>query len=295
MGAYRCGEYAASLGEFGRPRRLEAAEGWVLQRPIPGLPDLDAMGCYPFFACRRWDRLAEDLETLGDLVSLVLVADPFGDFEPSTLAETFNRGLVPFKEHQIVELGLPVESLADAHHRRNARKALGLVEVERVERPAEWLEDWVDLYGTLIARHEIRGMARFSRRSFALLFAMPGLVAFRAEAEGSTVGMLLWLVDGDVAYYHLGAYSESGYSRRASFALFWRAIEWFGGRVRWLDLGAGAGLEAGSGGLDRFKAGWSNGTRTAYLGRHVFQPDRYDAIARVRGTEGARFFPSYRA
>ena len=124
---------------------------------------------------------------------------------------------------------------------------------------------------------------------------MPGLVAFRAEAGGATVGMLLWFVQGDVAYYHLGAYDEAGYARNASFALFWRSIEWFTGRVRWLDLGAGAGLGDGSGGLDRFKAGWATGTRTAYLCRHVFRPDRYDAIARAAGTPDAAYFPSYRA
>ena len=242
-----------------------------------------------------WDRLADDLAGLGDLVSLVLVADPFGDYEPSRLAETFNRGVVPFKRHHVVELGPPVESLAGAHHRRNARKALPLMEIERIEDPSRSLDDWIALYEVLTRRHEIHGLGAFSPHSFARQLAMPGLVAFRAEADGSTIGMLLWIVQGDVAYYHLGAYDEAGYLRNASFALFWRAIEWFGGRVRWLDLGAGAGLGDGSGGLDRFKAGWATGTRTAYLCRHVFRPDRYEAIARSIGTPDAAYFPSYRA
>jgi hypothetical protein len=295
MGAYRTGEYAATLDEFGRPRQLGASGGWVIERPIPRSADRDAIGCYPMFASRDRSRLADDHRMLSDLVSLVLVADPFGDFEPSALAGSFNRGVVPFKRHHVVELGPTVETFIDPHHRRNARKALGLVEVERVDRPLDRLDDWVELYDHLIARHEIQGMARFSRRSFAGLFALPGLIAFRAEAVGATVGMLLWLIDGDVAYYHLGAYSDEGYARRASFALFWRSIEWFGGRVRWLDLGAGAGVGPGDGGLDRFKAGWANATRTAYLCRHVYQADRYDELARQAGTEGSTFFPSYRA
>ncbi len=252
------------------------------------------MGCYPLFACSRWDRLSSDLEGLGDLVSLVLVADPFGEFDPSTLGATFNQGATPFKRHHVVDLGHRVDALATAHHRRNARKALALMDVERIAPAPSFLEDWMGLYRHLVDRHEIRGIARFSRLSFARLFDLPTLVAFRAEAAGETVGMLLWLVDGEVAYYHLGAYSAAGYAGNASFALFWRAIEWFTGRVRWLDLGAGAGLADGSGGLDRFKRGWATGTRTAYLCRHVFQPAKYDAIARDRGTQGSGFFPSYR-
>jgi hypothetical protein len=296
MCAYRSGQYASTLGEFGRPRRLENAEGWVLDRAIGGESDRDrdAMGCYPLFGCSRWDRLPLDFEGLGDLISLVLVADPFGDFEPSTLDAMFNRGVMPFKRHHVVELGSGPGATASAHHRRNARKALGLIEVERIEQVALFLDDWVELYRNLIDRHEIRGIARFSRLSFARLFELPTLVGFRAEVAGETVGMLLWLVDGEVAYYHLGAYNEVGYAMNASFALFWRSIEWFNDRVRWLDLGAGAGLADGSSGLDRFKSGWATGTRMAYLCRHVFQPERYDAIAKERGTQDARFFPSYR-
>lgn len=295
MSGYRSDPYASSLAEFGHPRRLERSGGWVLVRPIPGSGDRDAMGCYPLFACRDWFALGDDLAGLGDLVSLVLVADPFGDVSPEWLDGCFNRGAIPFKRHHIVELGPPVEHLASSHHRRNARKALDLLEIERIEDPTRLLDDWLRLYGVLVARHGIRGIAAFSSQSFARQFEVPGLVAFRAEAGGETVGMLLWFIMGDVAYYHLGAYDEAGYTRNASFALFWRAIEWFTGRVRWLDLGAGAGLGDGSGGLDRFKQGWATGTRTAYLCRHIFQPDRYEALAVARGTEDALFFPSYRA
>jgi hypothetical protein len=250
----------------------------VLVRPIPGSDASDAMGCYPLFACPRWTALADDLAEQDDLVSLVLVADPFGDHTPELLDACFNRGAIPFKTHQVVELGPPVETLASSHHRRNARKALASMTVERALEPWRWLDDWFGLYEVLIARHEIRGLARFSRQSFAEQLAVPALVAFRAEAQGRTIGMLLWIIQGDVAYYHLGAYDETGYALNASFALFWRSIEWFTGKVGWLDLGAGAGLVDGSGGLDRY----------------VFQPERYEAIARERGTQGSTFFPSYR-
>ncbi len=296
MTGYGSEEYAWSLAEFGRPRRLERSGGWILARAIPGrAEDVDAMGCYPLFACPGWSALAADLAEVRDLVSLVLVADPFGPLDPGA----FNRGAVPFKDHHVVELGPAVDRIASAHHRRNARKALDRLTIDRIDDPAGSLDAWHRLYRILVDRHGIRGISAFSRASFARQLAAPGLVAFRADAGGQTVGMLLWFVHGEVAYYHLGAYDEAGYALNASFALFWRAIEWFTARgdVRWLDLGAGAGLgEGGSpGGLDRFKAGWSTGTRPAHLCRHVFRPDRYDALARESGHPGSGYFPAYRA
>ena len=291
---YASPQYLSSLAEFGEPRRLPRSEGWVLVRPIEGTPHLDAMGAYPLFACASWSRIGEDLQEINDLVSLVLVTDPFGEYDASAIEACFNRGIRPFKQHHVTELGPPVETLASAHHRRNARSALATVEVDLVEEPSTELDNWVSLYDGLICRHRVEGIARFSRKSFAQLLRMPGLVMLRARSRSQTVGLILWLVAGDVAYYHLAAYSTEGYDSRASFALFWRSIEWFTGRVRWLDLGAGAGLADGAGGLDRFKKGWATTTRTVYLCRHVFLPEVYEQLEHQFKSQNSGYFPCYR-
>jgi hypothetical protein len=284
------------LAEFGRPRRLIRSGGWILEREIPGSALRDAMGCYPLFSCRNWEGLAADLQELeSSLISLVLVTDPFGAYDPSLLERTFNRGAAPFKRHQVVALGRPAEQIASPDHRRKARRASGRMTVERLEDPTRFLDDWVSLYEWLIRRHGIRGINAFSRAAFARQFAVPGLVAFRAVSDGVTLGMLLWYIHGEVGYYHLGASSPEGYERNASFALFWHSIEWFTDKLAWLDLGAGAGCGDGTDGLDRFKRGWATGTRTAYLCRHVFQPDRYTEIVRARGTQASAYFPAYRS
>src|SRR5215213_8208057 len=111
--------------------------------------------------------------------------------------------------------------------------------------------------------------------------------------DGETVGMLLWYVQGDVAYYHLGAYSERGYELRASFALFQHAIEQFARRgLRWLNLGAGAGAASGAeSGLSRFKQGWATGTRTAYFCGRIFDEKKYQEILRARGVPATKYFP----
>ena len=100
---------------------------------------------------------------------------------------------------------------------------------------------------------------------------------------------------GDVAYYHLGAYAEEGYRGRASFALFSTAIEAFAAmKVRWLDLGGGVGTgaTAADDGLTRFKRGWATSSRTVYLCGRVLAPEVYRRLTEPLAPTG--YFPAYR-
>ena len=289
--------YAAALAEFGRPRELTRSGGWILERSIPGTPARDAMGCYPLFACPNWSLLRDDLEAIGkDLVSLIVVTDPFGDYEKETLSQAFSDLVVPFKEHFIVNLGGDLGGFVHSHHQRNAVKALRQVTVEHVVHPLDFLDDWIRLYARLIERHGFTGIARFSEESFAQQFAVPGLELFRAVHDGRSVGMTLWYTDGDHGYYHLAAYDETGYELRASFALFWRALEHFtASGLRQVGLGAGAGLDSDSSdGLTRFKQGWSNATRATFLCGRIFDETDYRRLSKVAGTTGVDYFPAYR-
>lgn len=289
--------YAASLGAFGTPRLLEQSGAWILERAIPGFDARDAMGCYPLFAVRDWSRLPGDLATIGrDLVSLVVVTDPFGAYDELLIKECFPDRVVPFKNHLVVDLDQPGRSWISRHHLRNTRKAVARVRVERAD-PEKALDDWMHLYGCLVERHAIRGMAAFSREAFATQLRIPGIVVLRAVDGSATVGMLLWYLRDDIGYYHLGAYIARGYELGASFALFDYALDYFPtAGIRWLDLGAGAGA-GGAGGLARFKRGWANTVRTAYLCGRVFDPERYGQLVTTTGTRSfaGQYFPAYRA
>ena len=292
---YQSPGYVASLREFGRPLSLSRTGGFLLERAIPGTDDRDAMGPYPLFCCRDWSALPRDLADLeGRVVSIVLVTDPFGPDDPTSLADAFSHGLGRYKDHHVIDLRVPLEQSACPHHRRNARWALGRLTVEELAEPVQYLETWCGLYAELIRRHGLRGMSRFSREAFELQFAVPGLVAFRAvDDEGDTVGMLLWYRQGEIGYYHLAAYSETGYATKASYALFWSSAVRLRDDLRWLSLGAGAGESCdGTDGLTRFKKGWSTSVRPTYLGRHVARPDRYEALCGGQG--GTGYFPAYR-
>ena len=295
---YRHPGYAESLQEFGTPLALPHCGGWLLRRQIPACSDRDSMSCYPLFSCLDWSQLEADLEAIGDhLVSVAIVTDPFGNYDEPFLKRCFNDLVIPFKTHYVVALDRPVNTIVSSHHRRNARKAAKVVSVEVCEPPSQYLDDWVALYQTLIARHAIKGISTFSRSAFAKQLNVPGLTAFRAIHNGKTAGMLLWYIQGDVGYYHLGAYSSSGYDLNVSFALFWFAIAYFSDMgLQWLNLGAGAGLQNETDdGLSRFKRGWSTNTRTAYFCGRIFNPLRYRQISQAKGLLDTAYFPAYRA
>lgn len=300
MNGYSHPAYATSLAEFGQPRPLPRSNGWILERPIAPTPYRDAMGCYPLFACDEWSKLDSDLEELsGEIVSLAIVADPFGAHDPSQLRKCFPILVTPFKEHLVTDLSRSPESYVAPQHRRKARKALERLDVEHVDDAMQFADDWIALYANLIQRHGIRGLSAFSANSLKAQLAVPGITVFRALCDNETVGMTLWYTDREVAYYHLGAYSDLGYETAASFALFWRALEYFSSRpLRWLDLGAGAGIANAdrADGLTRFKRGWATGTRTAFFCGRIFDRSKYDEVMKSRNvTAAGNYFPPYRA
>jgi hypothetical protein len=289
--------YAESLNGFGIPTELPGSKGWILERPITGFDYCDAMGCYPIFVCQDWSQLSADLGRVGkSLVCLSLITDPFGAYDTTYLRQCFRDVVTPFKEHFVADLSRPFDEFVHPHHRRNARKALREVSIAECANPVTFLDEWTVLYGTLVERHRITGMAAFSRQSFARQLTVPGIVAFRAVHDDATVGMLLWYEQGDRAYYHLGAYSPLGYELGASFALFDYSIRYFAERhFQWLNLGARAGLETPeASGLSRFKQGWSTGTRTAYFCGRIFDRNKYQELVLAKNVPLTEYFPAYR-
>lgn len=287
---YASPEYARSLAQWGVPGALPKSEASILRRRIPGTDHSDAMGPYPLLACWDWSRLEEDLDDLSaDLVSLSAVTDPFGEYDEDLLRQCFGEVVIPFKDHFVTDLS---EVQTSKHHRYYARKAREKVYVEVCEEPQRQLDEWTALYANLAKRNGLTEIKTFSRESFAHQLTVPGLVMLRASAEGETVAMHLWYVSGEVAYSHLAASGERGYELMASYALYDAAIEHFTGKVRWLDLGGGAGTGEGAGGLSQFKRGWSNETRMAYFCGRVFDREVYDRLSRG---SGAGYFPAYRA
>jgi hypothetical protein len=291
--------YADSLSEYGEPCHLKNSDCWILVSPIINISDLpvyDARSCYPLFSCRYWSLIPQDLEVLENkLVSLMVVTDPFGDYNTSVLQKCFPDLFRPYKNHYVIDLTLSPDKNISEHHARNVRKAKDKIHVDHVGYPLDYLHEWNILYSNLIVRHGIKGIAAFSARSFEKQLQVPGLEMFRATYNRETVGIMLMFEQGNVGYYHLSAYNEMGYKYRASYALIAYIIEYYSTRLRWISLGAGAGIHDNQNdGLTRFKKGWATETRTTYIGGRIFNRVLYNELVRDRGLTGNSFFPLYR-
>jgi hypothetical protein len=284
--------YAAAMSELGAPLALPKSGGHLLVRSIPATADKDAVGCYPLFVCDDWRSLGDDLRALdGELVSVTLVSDPFAETTPKLLGDAFHR-VSEFKQHVIVDLAGDPWSAVSRHHRYYARRALRFITVDEID-ALQFLDEWMRLYGHLAESRAIASFHRFSRESFAAQFAVPGIVAFAASIDGVIVGMHLWYVIGDVAYSHLLAVDDRGYQNSASYALYWEALRHLQPRVRWLDLGSGAGMSAAEDGLLRFKRGWSAQTLPVYLCGRIGDAARYARNVEASGEH--HYFPAYRS
>jgi hypothetical protein len=124
---------------------------------------------------------------------------------------------------------------------------------------------------------------------------VPGLVMFRATEGNEPVSLDLWYVQGDVAYAHLVGTSPRGYELQVSYGLKLFVLQYFAGQVRWADLGAVPGVDAGrDDGLAGFKRGWSSETRTAFFCGKILNPAAYQELVRATRSEDTEFFPAYR-
>ena len=291
---YRSSAYAQAFSEFGRPCPLPRSGGWMLERPIANSAKVDAMGLYPLLCCNDWSAIGDDLEEFGaDWVSCTAVTDPLGDYDEALLRRSFDR-ITPFKDHFVAEMTGPPETYVSKSHRQNARRALRNIKVEVCLDPMAYIDDWIALFAVLRKRHKITGLQAFSRQSFQQQLCAPGMVVFRASMDGETVGLDLWFEDGEVAQGHLVAFNDQGYANRASYATKWTLLHYFADRVRWVNFGGVAGVDAAaSSGLEHFKRGWANTTRKSYLCGRIFDDASYRELSRDHPE--TTFFPAYRA
>jgi hypothetical protein len=263
----------------------------MLVRPIPGSPWHDALGCYPLAAVSRDADLKAGLERLrsADLVSVALVPDPLTSPSLDLLASAFFV-CSPFKTHYLIDRHAgPIRF--GATHRRWIRKALRGSTVTPIAL-GDVLDEWQSLYDHTMTRRGVTGIQNFTPAYFAALATMPEITALVARSAGRIVAMTLWVRDGDIAYYHLGASSPEGYDMQAMYGLVAAANEHLVG-CRIIDLGGAAGVNDNpDDGLAYFKRGFANRKLTAYFCGSCLKNERYDQLA--GNQPETSFFPAYR-
>lgn len=291
---YASKAYARSFAEGAEIMLLAGCRGYLLLRPIAGSLYRDAAGCYPVFCCEAWRSLAGDLQKLpGDLVTLTLVTDPFCDLSRADLADTFDI-VHPLSDHYIIDLASHQKPAH--HHQRKIRQALrsgSRIVIE--DEPAAFLQRWLDLYSTLIARRGITGLRRFSPSIFAAQLEVPGAAIVSCWSGTTLLGADWYYQQGERVYAHLSSYSEEGYAIGASYGMLAAAIDYFKPRASVIDLGGVPRLTgSGTEGLQHFKSGWTKCTLSTYLCGIEGMPDEYRRLNGGRMPAASEFFPLYR-
>lgn len=293
---YASPAYAHTCAHQGMPRTFPRSGVTALVRAFePALGAADACAPYPLLRTAEWRALAADLAASSDLLSFVGVIDPLATPAPGVLDDVFPDHLVAFKTHAVAHFDARTP-LAHVHpeHRRKARRAARRLDIDVAADPSALAADWVRLYSALRAHHGFTGAADFPPAALAEQLALPGMMAVVAREQGDVVSMSLWFVDGGEAHYHLGASDARGYAAQASYGTFARAFETLAARgVEVVGLGGAAGDHDRDDGLARFKHGWANGERTAWLGGRVLDAERYARLG--GGADETDYFPAYRA
>lgn len=259
-------------------------------RTIPGCVELDAAGLYPLSPKLRTvtrDAVRAELRALG-AISLVLVSDPASTPVPPDCFDLVR----PYKDHHVIE-GRRTQPPYSKHHRAELRRAERRCEAREIEL-ADHLQDFTRLYEVLIARHALGETHRFEAAHFAHLAAHPeDFPAFGAFAEGRLVSAHIWARHGRFAHSHLAASDAEGYEAGAAYAVNDVAIRTFAGSTL-INLGGVADGSAGDG-LARFKAGFANATRRAYLCGLVADQEAYNRLSAPLAALGpSEYFPRYR-
>lgn len=287
-------EYAHAIVDKAQTTELNHAKGWLLNRSIPNSSYCDLTNCYPLMCCHHWPKIIEDLNSIPEHVTAVsMVTDPFASLNKkfSHYFDTFHL----FKEHFIVDFS--VENNFNKHHRYEVRRSLKKgIEVHHCEQPLMYLNDWHKLYCHLISRHKISKKLQFSQTLFNRQFNIPGLLAFRACINDQTIGMMLWYVSTEKAYYHLAANSEIGYKNGCAYALMDYSLNFLKlSGVKKATLGSGPGIKnRKDGGLSKFKSGWSNDTKPVFFAGKITNRSAYNHIIK-QTTNNPEYFPAYRS
>jgi hypothetical protein len=252
------------------------------------------MGPYPLFACHDWSALPADIDGLGDdLLSLVLVTDPFADEAHDVLASLNPAVLRSYKRHYVVDLSRPLAQIGRPSRRDTARRAARMLELTAAEGITVQSEEWVRLYQHVIDRHGLSGIAAFAPETLAAQLLLPGVEFLSARLDGELVAAEVCIRQGDVVHSHLAASSPEGYRLRAMHALDMFALKHFAGTAAWFDFGGGADA-SGDDGLSQYKASWATDERPTWLAGLILNGPGYEAASVAGGQAPDDYFPAYR-
>ena len=276
--------YAESFADAGEVRHLRASGSWLLTRDIPGSDRRDALVGYPRLVEHDPRGLHDDIQgiaALADVVTMTALTDPLSRLDEELLRPSFPDLVRVEAQHYVADL---VSFWPARDHRHAVRAALGLVDVDVEDAPANLVPAWEALGGVPLPGAELG----LSDAALARQLALPGCVAFSAQAEDGPVAVAVVYVSGDDATLHALASSAAGEALGARYALVQTIAQDMAGRgLRSLDLGSADADPA-------FMDGWTEELRPSYRCGRIVDRLAYDELVAATGAADRLTFPAYR-
>ncbi len=281
--------YTRNVDVEADPIRVDPWGGFVLKRTTPSGGGVDCSAPYPMFCIADPDAARAGLGDLraAGMISFVGVLDPLRSGAEARQAFPFRR---PFKTHYLINRpGIGYEPTP--HHRAALRTAAKRCTTEAGPL-GPWLSDWAGIYANTATNRGWSSAHRFGPAHWRDLADSGRVMAFRSVSEGEVAAMALFLQDGGLVYYHLAASTARGRTASAGYAIVNAAVEHYGDVEAIYLGGAPGGSDDASNGLAKFKAGFANGSGTAWLVGEVLDEARYRELGPA---DAAGYFPAYRA
>jgi len=206
--------------------------------------------------------------------------------------------------HNVVRsLELPLdEILSDFEHkvRKNLKRAASSNLKIEIDATCSRLDDFLNIYCSTMARTGATEDFFFSKRFFETLNEMEGNYAYlHVISEGRVISTELVIYGSENCYSFLGGTNSDFFHLRPNDFLKYEIIKWAKNKgLKRFILGGGYGDDDS---IFKYKKSLApNGVCDFYIGKKIFDKEKYDKLVELRKQElnfdaGSNFFPLYRS
>ena len=197
----------------------------------------------------------------------------------------------------------PEDMLMDFEHkvRKNIKKA-NRNELEiQIDTEGKTLDSFLEIYYKTMDRNSAEKDYYFSKEFFEIINTMKNhFVYFNVLYENKIISTELVIYSKNNCYSYLGGTLSEYFDLRPNDFLKYEIIKWaYEKGIKNFILGGGYGGE--DDGIYRYKKSFApNGIYDFYIGKNIFQPEKYKELVQLRKKEkgfeiDSNFFPEYRA
>ncbi len=191
----------------------------------------------------------------------------------------------------------PVQSEFSKGCRKKIRQILKKGVSYRVTKSPECIDCFQSIYYSTMDRDNADDFYYFTSEYFKTVHSLlnDNLIFVEALFEGKTVAAGLYFVSNGIIHAHLSGTLSEYLNISPAYMVKYATAQW--GKengCRLVHYGGGTDSSPDNG-LYRFKKKFSQNTELPfYIGKKIFDSEKYDELCRMRGNENTGYFPAYR-